>query len=249
MKAGLPASRPVLVAHRGDVEHYTENTLAAFAGAEKLGVTHVELDVQVTSDGVPVVLHDPSAARTHGVSFDVRKHTAETLARHGLFDPDRFACPVVRLRDFVAWMGGIPGMHVFVEIKKESIRTRGRERVLEVVGDEVPPIAGRYTLISYDARILAMARQHGHPVGYVLPTMGNRYRTIAENLAPEFVFADCRQIIRAGGTWPGNWKWASFEVEDIMTAKRLIGVGVRYIETMKPAALINAFRRPETLVS
>ena len=228
-------SKSVLVGHRGDATNYLENTLPAFAGAAKIGLSHVELDIQVTADGVPIVLHDPNLERTHGLDLDVRKHNLGELLRHGIFDAARFACPVPRLRDFVAWMHDTAGMHAFVEIKKESIHTRGRELALETIRKALDEISGRYTLISYDARILAMAQSRGEPVGYVLPTMGKRYRALADDLAPEFIFADCRQILRAGAIWPGDWNWASFEIEDIVTAQRLINLGVHYIESMNPA--------------
>lgn len=235
----MPTPRPVWVAHRGDAEHYLENTLAAFAAAAALGLTHVELDVQVTADGVPLVLHDPGLARTHGLDMDVRRHTVAELSHEGIFDAARFDQPVPTLEAFAAWMRETPRLHVFVEIKKESLKTRGRQCVLDVVVEALNPIAGRYTLISYDARVLAMARDRGLPVGYVLPTMGRRYRAIAERLAPELLFADWNQILASGAIWRGRWDWAAFEVEDSATARRLSDLGVRYLETMTPGALVN----------
>lgn len=235
MTLAVPPQEAVFVGHRGDATNYLENTLPAFAGAAKIGLSHVELDIQITSDGVPIVLHDPNLERTHGLDLDIRKHNLGELSRHGIFDAARFACPVPRLRDFVAWMHDTADMHAFVEIKKESIHTRGRERALEVIRKALDEISGRYTLISYDARILAMAQSRGEPVGYVLPTMGKCYRVVADRLAPEFIFADCRQILRTGAIWPGDWNWASFEIKDITTAQRLINLGVHYLESMNPA--------------
>lgn len=232
-------AKPVLVAHRGDAAHHLENTLPAFSSAAELGVRHVELDIQLTRDGIPLVLHDANARRTHGLDIDVRMHTFATLAQLGLFDSSRFDCPVPRFDGFVDWMQRHPAMHVFVEIKKESLRTQGREKVLKTVLETLTPIAGRYTLISYDARILGMARQLDHPIGYVLPTMGHRYRTIAERLNPELVMADYKQILRAGSIWPGRWKWATFEIAGPDIARRMIALGLDYLETMNPAALMH----------
>ncbi|MFQ6057332.1 MAG: glycerophosphodiester phosphodiesterase [Anaerolineae bacterium] len=52
------------IAHRGASAHAPENTLAAFRLAAELGADMVELDVRVSADSVPVVIHDPSVART-----------------------------------------------------------------------------------------------------------------------------------------------------------------------------------------
>ncbi|WP_280394961.1 glycerophosphodiester phosphodiesterase family protein [Nocardia brasiliensis] len=45
-------------AHRGGAALVVENTLPAFANALELGVSTLELDVQITADGYPVVTHD-----------------------------------------------------------------------------------------------------------------------------------------------------------------------------------------------
>ncbi|MBM2617060.1 glycerophosphodiester phosphodiesterase [Actinoplanes sp. LDG1-06] len=47
-----------LQAHRGGLGLYVENTLAAFGNALSLGVSTLELDVQITEDGQAVVTHD-----------------------------------------------------------------------------------------------------------------------------------------------------------------------------------------------
>jgi glycerophosphoryl diester phosphodiesterase len=47
-----------LQAHRGGLGLTTENTLEGFANALELGVTTLELDVQITEDGYAVITHD-----------------------------------------------------------------------------------------------------------------------------------------------------------------------------------------------
>jgi glycerophosphoryl diester phosphodiesterase len=57
----LPAPGPNqldLQAHRGGLGLVTENTLQSFANALELGVTTLELDIQITEDGHAVVTHD-----------------------------------------------------------------------------------------------------------------------------------------------------------------------------------------------
>lgn len=51
------------VAHRGDPYTARENTLAAFRAAVSAGADAVELDVRLTRDRVPVVLHDRTLDR------------------------------------------------------------------------------------------------------------------------------------------------------------------------------------------
>ena len=56
---GLPMS----IAHRGLSAHAPENTLAAVRAAHEAGCRWVELDVQLLSDGTPVIWHDPGLQR------------------------------------------------------------------------------------------------------------------------------------------------------------------------------------------
>ena len=59
-----PGARFDLHAHRGGLGLVTESTLEAFANALRLGVTTLELDVQITQDGQAVVTHDRRVSAT-----------------------------------------------------------------------------------------------------------------------------------------------------------------------------------------
>lgn len=55
---------PAVVAHRGAASASPENTLIAFEAAIRAGADMIELDVRLTADGVPVVIHDADVAMT-----------------------------------------------------------------------------------------------------------------------------------------------------------------------------------------
>lgn len=57
-------NQPYICAHRGASAAAPENTLSAFALAPRLGADAVELDTQLTKDGIPVILHDGNVDRT-----------------------------------------------------------------------------------------------------------------------------------------------------------------------------------------
>lgn len=69
-------------AHRGCSQMYPENTLLAFGKAAEIkGLTGIELDIQLTSDGQLVVIHDERVDRTtEGIGF-VRDFTLTELKR------------------------------------------------------------------------------------------------------------------------------------------------------------------------
>lgn len=54
-----PGGRPLVYGHRGARGVLPENTQEGFSYLRSIGVTAVEIDVQNTADGVPVIIHDP----------------------------------------------------------------------------------------------------------------------------------------------------------------------------------------------
>lgn len=72
-------ARPLLIAHRGASAEAPENTVPAFRRALALGADGLELDVQTTRDGVPVVFHDATLARLTGRRGRIAQLTREEL--------------------------------------------------------------------------------------------------------------------------------------------------------------------------
>lgn len=61
---------PPVIAHRGASSSAPENTLAAIRLAREQGANWIELDVKITYDGVPVLMHDETLDRTtNGTGF------------------------------------------------------------------------------------------------------------------------------------------------------------------------------------
>ena len=58
------ANRPLVIAHRGGMGLWPENTLYAFREAVRMGVDVLETDVRATADGALVIFHDDHLART-----------------------------------------------------------------------------------------------------------------------------------------------------------------------------------------
>lgn len=59
-EAGTNAE-PFLVAHRGYSRSYPENTLASYKAAIAAGAKALEIDIQFSADGVPIIMHDTAS--------------------------------------------------------------------------------------------------------------------------------------------------------------------------------------------
>src|ERR687883_338619 len=73
-----PNAHPV-VAHRGASARAPENTLRAFKLALEEGADALELDVHATTDGIAVVVHDPTLDRTTDATGTVSKLPLERV--------------------------------------------------------------------------------------------------------------------------------------------------------------------------
>lgn len=75
--------RPLVIGHRGASADAPENTLAAFDLAFDDGADGVEFDVRLAADGVPVVIHDATLARTALARGRAEALTSSELSRLG----------------------------------------------------------------------------------------------------------------------------------------------------------------------
>lgn len=84
--AGRVAGRgPLRLAHRGDWRHAPENTLDALVAAMAIPACDgVEFDVQVSADGVPILLHDDTLERVQGRPERPAELTAAELGTVGV---------------------------------------------------------------------------------------------------------------------------------------------------------------------
>ena len=62
------AAEPLIIAHRGASGYLPEHTLAGYELAVKLGADYIEPDLQLTSDGVLVAMHDETLQRTTNIA-------------------------------------------------------------------------------------------------------------------------------------------------------------------------------------
>lgn len=97
-----------VIAHRGASGYAPENTRAAFDLAIEMGADAIETDVQVTRDGVLVLIHDDRVDRTTNGTGPVADYTLaelQDLDAGGWFDPAFAGQGVLTLAEFFAEYG------------------------------------------------------------------------------------------------------------------------------------------------
>jgi glycerophosphoryl diester phosphodiesterase len=108
-------------AHRGASALAPENTLAAFRAAEAAGADGLELDVQLSRDGVPMVLHDETLDRTSDGRGPVAERPLEQLKRldaGSWFSADFAGEKIPTLQEALHWGGS--RLRFNIEIKDSA---------------------------------------------------------------------------------------------------------------------------------
>jgi glycerophosphoryl diester phosphodiesterase len=163
--------RPLLLGHRGAMARAPENTLGAFAAAIADGAHGVELDVTLSGDSVPVVIHDDTLDRTTNVLGKPSDFDADELATldAASWFPGGWPHPegVPRLDDVLRAMPD--GAVVNVELKGPSPAWIGLERrVVDVIRAHTPRV---HVVVSsfHPAQLLEVRRiDRSLPIGVLL---------------------------------------------------------------------------------
>jgi glycerophosphoryl diester phosphodiesterase len=208
-------SRPLVIAHRGASGLAPENTIAAFELGVALGADGVELDVHLSKDGRPVVIHDARVDRTTDGTGAVSRLTVEQLQNldaGSWFLRQLIVRPRLRAmaRRVSAEVGGanrissreaVPTLEVVLNLlamaglKRIYIELKGspasRQALLEAVVSLVRKLRVEHsvTLLSFDHTIVRRAKE-----------IAGDIRTAATFPTKRFGLTSTRSILRAAGT-------------------------------------------------
>lgn len=233
---------PKVVAHRGYAARFPENTLEALQAAVDCGARNVEVDVQLTSDHIAVLLHDDDLLRTSGVAGAVMDLTWDAVGDYTVGETQRLGDKFKHVRvpsvaDLAMWLQRHPNVRAFVEIKEESLARFGTDWMVRRVVESLEPVLEQCVIISYDAPALAEARRFaGTPIGWVIRNWDAADHTRADQLKPEYLICNYKKI--EGDLWAGSWRWILYEIPDADVAIEWAARGIEFVETMAVGELL-----------
>lgn len=157
-----------IIAHRGASAYAPENTHAAFALAAQMGVTEVELDTQLTTDGEIALCHDTTLERYgHGAQVVEKMSWAElsALDMGSFFSPFLYAGErMITLDDLFATYGRSFIYHVEIKGKAKQLPSA----VLEAIQRHNLADCAVITSFSYDALVAMRELDDGLPLGWLI---------------------------------------------------------------------------------
>ena len=245
--------RPWVVAHRGYRGLYPENTLVAFGAAITAGADMVELDVCLTRDRVPVVIHDKTLYRTTNGKGLVSEHSLSELKEldaGSWFSAEFKGEAIPTLEELLQLVRG--KILVNIEIKKDSFESPAPPDAIEVQICELVErleMEDSVLISSFEhfifSRIQRWHRNHGKSTGIrIAPLQGG---PLSENLAlglcqrqraysyhpdENLVTPSLIEILKAGG-----FRVIPYTINDEKRMEQLIKWGVTGIISDEPELL------------
>ena len=245
--------KPLVFGHRGARQAAPENTLAAFRKALEMGADGIELDVMLSADGVPVVIHDSTLERTTNGNGRVEERPLDQLREldaGGHFSPQFRGEPIPTLAEVLDAFGG--ALRINIELKSRSSADDGLEaRVVELVRaralDSSVIFSSFNPLSLWRARRLAPEIRRGLLYARDMPIYLSRAWAAPflglDAVHPEAGMVDARYMRWARSKGYHVNVWTVNEPPEML---RLIEVGVDMLITDRPdvgRSLVNARRR------
>ena len=166
-------------AHRGlhdNAGEAPENSMAAFRRAVEAGYC-IELDVQMTKDGIPVIFHDGTLERMCGVKARIEDYTYEQLQQFKLADSEQ---SIPKLEDMLALVDGrVP---LIVEIKSETKEVT----FCAVIDRMMRAYQGEYCIESFNPLVLLWYRRYHNSV--VRGQLASNFRIDGGHKSPLYFF-------------------------------------------------------------
>jgi glycerophosphoryl diester phosphodiesterase len=239
-----PAAATRIIGHRGAPHVAPENTLAAFRAAIAAGADGVELDVQASRDGVPMVIHDPTLERTtdgHGLVGAASAAELAALEAGAWFQPPLRGERIPTLAAVLRLLAPTR-LELHVELKTRHVAYPGLVpavlRALAASGMEE-----RVVLSSYNHHTLREARAlapHVPCAALLYEALLEPWRYATEHglqaLHPHQDTVDAELVQRSHAA---GLAVRPYVVDEPEQARRLLALGVDGLITNEPARLLR----------
>lgn len=244
-----PSAGVVLVAaHRAPHGNYPENSLGAINEAIEIGVDIVEIDVKVSKDGVPFLMHDHNLDRTTTGKGEAESYTWEQLQQFSIVDKGRTtALKIPTLEETLQ----IAKDYLMVDLDLKTSRIDDVIRVVKKVGaDDI------VVFFDSDFRILSKVREASRDF-IIMPRAHSTVEadSVIDVFDPPIVHIDfsfynqettrlisesnARIWINALGKWDAKMKKGKVN----LAIRKLTAHGANVIQTDEPAKLLSGLRR------
>ena len=233
---------PLVIGHRGAKKVAPENTLASIKQAAKSGATWVEVDVQLSSDSIPILIHDSTVDRTTDGLGEIKALdlTSIKLLDAGGWFSSKFSGETIPTLQEALKICNQLKLGINIEIKPGSAPSGKIVKtiisVLHTFGDD---FCGRLLFSSFDAEIIEMlqATAPQWPRGLLVESIYDNLKNDLDRLEcfsihPAISCLETTQHIK--GALKFGLPIVPYTVNDFLTGQRLIKHGIHSFITDDP---------------
>jgi glycerophosphoryl diester phosphodiesterase len=246
--AGDPAAPvlPSVIGHRG-AAGAPENSLAGLRRAKALDCRWVELDVRLTADREPILLHDDRLARTTDGRGRAARLPLAALRRRdagGWLAPEFAGERIPTLAEAVALLAELE-LGANIELKAGRGNAANTGRVVAGALDRLwPPKLPAPLLSSFLPEALAAARQNAPQVarGMLFRRIPRDWRQLAESLGCASIHVDHRRLapIIVAQIRESGYCLVAYTVNEPVRARALLHWGVTSVISDVPHIILAA---------
>jgi len=242
-----PIAPPRVIAHRGAKATSPENTLASIRQAVAEGATWIEFDVKLTSDGHPILMHDPTLERTTNGKGNVADTPLDAIRAldAGSWFGGRFAGEKVpTLEEALEVMSGL-AMGFNLEIKPCPGReAETAQAAVRCVKQRWPGYLPTPIFSSFRAESLAASRaaEPEIPRGFLFERLPADWQRQASELGCAAIHPNARNLTReeVAAVKGAGFPVLAWTVNEPARARELIAWGVDALITDNPAVVLAA---------
>lgn len=145
-------------AHRGASTYALENSLQAFEKAWELGADGIELDLQLSKEGIPVVYHDSQLSRLAGSNKLVNACSLAQLQRFKLGKPWRRLFSTYKISTFEEVLVWANQCQMPLNIELKSTMLENTDALLHMLKGLKLPVGSHFSSFHYE--LLKVVKQH-----------------------------------------------------------------------------------------
>lgn len=225
------------IAHRGASLYAPENTMPTFTRARDMGAEHIECDVIVTADHIPVVIHDNDVSRTtngQGLVNQLPFKTLRAFDAGAWFDKQYQGTPIPALSELLRWQKK-SGFTLHLEIK--PIYKKNLAEDITVILDHITQYGDptKIKILSFQVKALAELAQRHNPLPRILAVTYCRPQNIqqAKEIGCEQINISHRTLTQSqiDNMQQAGLKVGVYTVNDSNQIKTLTGYAVDEIFT------------------
>lgn len=244
---GFYRDSPVLnIGHRGAREAAPENTVSSFLAAEMMGAHGIELDIMLSKDGQPVVIHDYDLDATTNGQGPVKDYTLAELKEFDAgswFDQVFTGERIPTLKEVIEALD--PQTLINIELKTESPATDGLESAAVQVIQEYD-LYDRVIVSSFNPIALLRVKWADKriPVGLLYAPDLPRYLSegwFISILRPEALHPELKMVDEEYMQWARKkgYRVNVWTVNEAADLKRMLDLEVDGIITDRPDLLLQ----------